>query len=172
MRLRVYFLLVLLMTAPVHAEDEKWSALLDKSRAYLQATQAKLERDYRLGEHARWDIDQRTGQIVFSNNGVPAVVANIQFVGSYSTAAKTWLWAWANSSVEPTLVDQMQHVREYGQQHHFAPLVEAKWDGVESDGWDMAAVANFLLRADGVYRPPSGSVIAFVLLTNVRRVDQ
>lgn len=172
MRLRAYFLVLLIMSASAHAEGNQWSTLLKESYTYLEATQARLEKEYHLGDHARWDIDQETGQIVFSNNGVPAVVANIQFVGSYSTTAKTWLWAWANSSVQPALVEQMHRIHEYGKKHQLIPLMEEKWDGDEADGWDMAAVSNFLLKADGVYRPPYGSVIAFVLLRDIKRVEQ
>ena len=176
MRLALYALVLLVMTAPASAEQEEdkegqWSELLYSSRAYLESTQAQLQSEYHLNEHGRWDIDQRTGQIVFSDDGVPAVVADIQFVGSYSTTAKTWLWAWASPSVLPALVEKMRSVREYGQQHQFESMVDPKWEAEEADGWDMAAIANYLLKAQGVYRPPSGNVIAFVVLTNIRKAQ-
>lgn len=172
MNLRVVIAGLLLLVGTAHAEKPSWDELLKESRAYLETTQADLQDQFGLAAHERWDIDQDTGQLVFSNGGIPAVVATIQFVGSYSTTARTWLWGWANPSVRAALVEDLIGVRDYGERNDFAPLTESKWSATEQDGWDMAAVASYVLKAKGVYRPPSGSVIAFVILTDVKKMER
>ncbi len=72
--------------------------LIRQSVDYLQERQDALAREFRLNDHKRWDWDQGTGQLVFSNEGVAAVRADFQFVGSVSTRTNTWLWSWANES--------------------------------------------------------------------------
>jgi len=162
---------LLLLVGIARAEPPTWDVLLRDSRAYLEITQASLQNEFALADHERWDIDQDTGQLVFSDGGIPTVVATIQFAGSYSTTSRTWLWGWANPSVRTALVEKLAAVRDYGERYDLAPLVEAKWDATEADGWDMVAVASYLLKTKGVYRPPAGSAIAFVVITDIRKIE-
>ena len=41
----------------------------------------------------------------------------------------------------------------------------------EVDGWEMAAIANYLLQGKGVYRAPAGDLRVFVVITDIRNVD-
>ncbi len=50
-------------------------------------------------------------------------------------------------------------------------LACAYWPAQEEDGWEMAAVAAYLLKAEGVYRSPGGHIFSFLLLTDVRWVQ-
>jgi hypothetical protein len=155
-----------------HGESPSWGQLLESSHSYLQTTQAELNQRYDLSSHERWDIDQQKGELVFSNAGKPAVIAKVQFVGSFSSASNSWLWSWANASVLPSLSSEVSKVKEYGEQHRFEKLAERKWPAEEADGWDMAAVTNYLLKGEGVYRPQFGNVTTFVVITDIRVVSQ
>lgn len=150
---------------------ERWVALLEASRAHLRTLQDALRRDFSLSRHERWDYDQETGQLVFSNGGRPAVVAGFELAGSFSTVSRTWLWAWSNFSLLAPLRQAVLAVREHGETHRFAPLTVPKWPAEESDGWDMAAVAAKLCGARGVYRAPSANGPAFLLITSIRHAD-
>ena len=66
--------------------------LVARAHEYLTARQDALQREFRLGSWPRWDWDQDTGELVFSRDGVPHVVADFQFVGSISTVSDTWRW--------------------------------------------------------------------------------
>jgi hypothetical protein len=70
---------------------------------------------------------EETRQLIFSENGVAKVAADIQFVGSISTESDTWLWAWANDSVDPQLSTSNGMVRDYGEEHGFNHLTIKKW---------------------------------------------
>lgn len=158
------------MSTDIDAADQSWSELIRNSRAYLDETQTKLETDFHLSQHERWEIDQDKGELLFLSGGAPAVVAKFQFVGSYSSTDHTWLWGWGNKSVLPALSTKIRVVKEYGEKRHFAKLRERKWDAEEADGWDMAAIANYLLKAKGVYRPPYSKGVSFVVITDIQQV--
>lgn len=155
----------------VHAATLTWEDLVRISHQYLQEQQDKLETDFNLSKHERWDIDQEKGELVFSNKGKPAVIAKFQFVGSVSTASHTWLWSWGNESILPALSSQMKIVKEYGEKHGFKKLKDRKWDAEEVDGWEMAAITNYLLKGRGVYRPPFSKGVSFLVITHIQWIE-
>jgi hypothetical protein len=146
-----------------------FEALIETAQTYLRACQADLEKEYRLWHWPRYDWYQETRQLIFSEDGVAKVAADIQFVGSISTESDTWLWAWANDSVDPRLSASMVTVRDYGKEHGFNQLTTKQWHAHELDGWEMTSVAAFLLKARGAYRSPKETGFTFMILTDVRR---
>jgi len=144
-----------------------FESLIETAQAYLRECQAELEREFLLGHWPRFDWYQETQQLVFSENGIAKVGAAIQFVGSISTQSNTWLWAWANDSVDPKLSTSMLTVRDYGEQHSFDHLTTKKWHAHEVDGWEMTSIAAFLLKARGAYRTPKGPGFTFIIMTDV-----
>jgi hypothetical protein len=141
--------------------------LVKTSHGYLAECQEALLQEYLLGSWPRYDWSQVTRQLVFSDGGQRKVVADIQFVGSVSPETETWLWAWDNNSVDPELCGALLQVREYGEIHGFPHLATPKWHAHEVDGWEMTAIAAFLLRAKGAYRSRSESGYTFMIMTAV-----
>lgn len=152
-------------------ENNDWDSLIEESYGYLEDRQAILEKEFNLSKHERWDFDQHAGTLVFSNNGNPAVIAEFQFVGSFSSETETWLWAWANSSIEPHLYEKLETVYKFGKERNYKKLTEPKWDAVEVDGWEMTAISAYLLKAKGVYRPPFGKGYSFMIITEIHKVS-
>jgi hypothetical protein len=142
--------------------------LIERSVHYLDARQDQLRTHYRLDDHERYDWNQDSGQLVFSNAGEPAVVADIQFVGSVSTRSHTWMWSWANESYLESVRSQVRRVRAYGDEHRLLKLACAYWTAEEEDGWQMTAVTALLLQAMGAYRSPGDHGFTFMVMTNVR----
>jgi hypothetical protein len=147
--------------------SEAFEALVGTAMRYLRDCQDSLNREYRLGQWPRYDWSQETRQIVFSEGGKPKVVADIQFVGSISTITNTWLWAWDNATIEPGLSDAVLKVRQHGQAHAFPHLTIPKWRADETDGWEMASIAAFLLGAKGAYRTPDEIGFTFMIMTAI-----
>jgi hypothetical protein len=146
----------------------RFDELIEEAQAYLRGCQAELDIEYRLWHWPRYDWYQETQQLIFSENGVAKVVADIQFVGSISTQSDTWLWAWANDSVDPRLSTSMSVVRKFGEEHGFDHLISKQWHAHEVDGWEMASIAAFLLKARGAYRTPKETGFTFMIMTDVR----
>jgi len=134
----------------------------------LCSKQDLLESQFSLSKHTRWDYDQATGLLTFSNDGIPAVISNIEIVGSVSTVTDTWLWSWANFHFLPNVRTQIVAVRDFGEKEDFPQLTIPKWHADEVDGWEMSAIATHVLDAKGVYRVPTGKGFLFMAMTNVR----
>lgn len=144
--------------------------LIVSSYAYLHQQQAQCTKDFGLGHYDRFDMNQGTGEIIFSRQGKPGVIAKIQVVGDVSTKSNTWLWAWANSSINPILTKDSKQVKQYGQKYKFEPLTLDTWPANEADGWMMTAITAKLTHAKGAYRAPSRQGPIFVVFTSLRKV--
>jgi hypothetical protein len=153
------------------AAAQTWDEFVDNSSAVLQKKQALLEETFQLGSHKRWDWDQDKAQLVFSNDGVAALLCDIAFVGSVSTKSNTWLWSWANFSLSAAVRASMGKVREFGEERDFPKLIIPKWPAEEVDGWEMSSAAVEVLGARGVYRTPSQNGFTFLAILNVRRAQ-
>ena len=94
--------------------------------------------------------------------------AEIQFVGSISTVSNTWLWAWANPTVDAALCERLAHVRAYGDRHGIEQLVTAKWEADATDGWEMTSIVAYLLGAIGAYRTPDERGFEYMVMTSIR----
>lgn len=110
----------------------------------------------------RWDLNQGSGDLIFSLEDDFEAVAPAQIIGTYNTEDNTWLWAWANSSINDKLKLDALKVRKYGEKHHIDKLTQRKWTGTEEDAWAMAAVAVKLCNKQGAYRGPAGATMVFI----------
>ena len=115
----------------------------------------------------RWDLSQDSGELVFSLTGGMKAVAPAQIIGTYNTDDHTWLWAWANSSIEDKLKADALKVRKYGEEHHVDRLTDRKWVGTEDDAWAMVALAVKLCGEQGAYRGPAGPTKVFIAFGEV-----
>ena len=149
-------------------ELRAWKQLVVTSIAAARDKADLLEAKFQIGRHKRWDWNQENAQLVFSNDGVPALICDIAFVGSVSTLSNTWLWSWANFGLDEAVRKPMERVREFGELRDFPKLVVPKWPAEETDGWEMAAIAIETLGAQGIYRTPSETGFTFLAILDAR----
>ncbi len=149
-----------------------WTAFVDDCRQALADKQNLLDEQYRLSSYERWDCDQTTGQLVFSNAGKAGVVADVEFIGTYSELTNTWLWAWANFDLLENVRSRISSVQEFGDTHALPRLAIRKWSASEEDGWKMAAVAVAVLNARGMYRAPGDHGPLFMAIMDLRHAGQ
>jgi hypothetical protein len=151
---------------------DRFVDLVTRAHAYTSAKQDALRQEFRLGEWPRWDWDQDDRRIVFSRDGVPGVVADIQFVGTISTATNTWLWAWENPHLDPELSRAILEVRRFGAAHDIAQLTTPKWTADEVDGWEMTSISAYVLQAKGAYRTPrDAGGFTYMIFTTIAWAD-
>jgi hypothetical protein len=148
--------------------QQEYKEFISGSVNYLNKRQDEMMAKFKITSYERFDWDQTKGTIVFSDRNVPKVVANIEIVGDVSKKSKTWLWSWANSTVDEKLKERILMVKQYGVQHGIEKITMAKWPADETDGWEMTAVAAKILNASGAYRTQDESGYTFMILTNVR----
>jgi hypothetical protein len=127
---------------------------------------------FRVGEWQRWDYDLERKTLIFSQDGVPRVIATIQVVGTTSERSGTWLWSWANTHLPPIVTAQIDKVRAFGEKEGLAELTEASATDDEHLGWSMTAVAARVLGSRGAYRCPGSNGFVYLVFTDIAFADQ
>lgn len=145
--------------------------LLDAAEAYLQGQQETLGAEFGLDWSEQYLWDQDTGTLRLSSGDTVKLAADIQIVGSVSTRTKSWRWAWDNPEVTDRVKAAALEVKQYGQTHDIPPLTLAKWEGDESDGWNMTALTAHLLHACGAYRTPIEGGFVYMIITRAHRPE-
>lgn len=108
-----------------------------------------------------WQLDQDAGVLRLGAD----LVLPVQILGSASDRAGTWLWAWANPSVEERLTAAARSVKALGGDRAAAVLTDAEVDLARvGDAHLLALAASGLLDADAYYRCPYPGGAAFVLV--------
>jgi hypothetical protein len=148
--------------------QEEFKVLSKTAYEYLNAQQERAKSEFHIGAYERYDWDQDARRIVWSDHGEPKVIADIHFVGSTSLKSGTWLWSWANPTVLKSMSEDMAEVRRYGEMHHIPPLTEAKWPADEIDGWEMTAIAAYVLQSKGAYRSTDTNGFTFMVFSDIR----
>jgi hypothetical protein len=125
-----------------------------------------------LGEHAttfmRWSLEVDPATLTFTDDKV-RIVADVRFVGSFSTITDTFQWAWVTMGEDSPLSVPSSRLRPFGEIRGMPPLAEMSWRGKIERAWDMTALAGYLLGYDAVYRMPQDHLYWFVLLDRFRR---
>lgn len=115
-------------------QPDWYPAWRDEAIEQLKAKNARSNKEFRLGDCSRYDYDLTAGTLLFSQDRVAKVVTEIQIVGSTSTEAGNWLWAWANSSLPSELLSDAKLVRSFGEQNGIDELAQAYATDADS-GW-------------------------------------
>lgn len=145
-------------------EDSDYQVLMSAATEFTRSQNAAAWKKWSLEELPQFDWDQDRGCISFSSSG-RRVVADIQFLGSWSERADTWMWAWANESVEESMKKEIEEVRSFGVTKDLSELTEAVLDGPIEMAWDMASLSCYILRSDMVYRAPDSKKPGFTFLS-------
>lgn len=98
---------------------------------------------------ARTAIDQDTGVATIGRaQGITR--CNFTVLGTWSAVAGSWLWGWANNSIDTKFVERLNAVRALGQSKGVASLVESSVPGLQQDAQRLAAVAVQVIGAEAV----------------------
>jgi hypothetical protein len=157
-----------LLLPPAFAQAEQaWQKLAQQSLEYASANGKELESNFKFSTYPQWNLDIDKGELHFTAPNVKPLVTKILVVGSMSQSK--WQWGWSDQRFKPQLTKEMEKIRAYGSQNGFQRLVEPSWQGQEQDAWLVTAIANFLLKGKGVYRPPTKDGALFVMYTSVQK---
>lgn len=152
-------------------DDEVFHELVCDSFSFIDSRHKKFMSDYNIGSYGRYDWDQRTGKLVFSNEGVPKVEAEIQFSGTFSSVSNTWMWAWANTYLEESIKSSSRLVKTLGEELGLKQLVAGRYAADEVDGWEMTSVLAKKLNAIGVYRTSSEDGYTYMVITDAQWIN-
>lgn len=133
----------------------------------LEEANSSISDEYGIGHYERWDFDQETSEIVFSESNNKKLIAKVSFIGSYSANSESWMWGWGNDSLLPHLTQEISKVRQFGEKHDIELLTDRTWSATEEAGWAMAAVALNVIGGKGVYRGVVNKTENFFLLHSI-----
>lgn len=147
--------------------EAEFDKICEKAQLDLATKTATHRGAWGLGGSERWDLDQETGELVFT---FPDKIASCdaQIIGTWNSQSKTWLWAWSNRSIVEALVTISLKMRAYGEAHRLERFTTAKWSASEADAWQMAALASLLFDQQGAYRGPAGETFVFMTFGEIR----
>lgn len=113
-------------------------------------------------------MDQEKGLIEFIDRERDIKAqAPVHFIGSYSTKESSWLWGWANPSIEaPLTVDALQ-TKAHGAEKGKVKLTTAKVTCDQKAAWRLAALSCMVCGQQGVYRGPAGDTMVFMAFCEV-----
>lgn len=120
--------------------------------AELELLQDDFQNEYDVDWYDNWFYNQSTGLLTFSTGDQEL---NFKYfdIGSFSENSKTWKWSWDNETTLETIKEQVNIVREFGQEHDFEKLTTGYFDSDEFEAWEFVAIAAKLINGMGVYRP-------------------
>lgn len=125
---------------------------------------ASFEKQLRLNELAGecdWNVNLDTGVLSLGDR----YHFPIQLLGTESAQSGTWLWAWANPSIEnPAVLSAARRLQEYGDQHGVPEFVEDQFPLDHAGGHSLGLTASGILQADAYYLGHYGGGAALMLL--------
>lgn len=89
-------------------------ALLRICMEHLKEKQHTLLQPWQLEQYPTYEMNQNTGILRFCKEG-GSIAFSIIPIGSWSIEKQSWMWAWANDSLSPSLRAQAQTLRKMGQ---------------------------------------------------------
>jgi hypothetical protein len=142
--------------------------LIERSGNHLATLTEGHQAGWGFGEEEYWDLDQDEGYLHFTFDETMVASCPAQIIGTYNSDEKTWMWAWANTSIAAELTRDAEEVKSYGLKYGISKLTKPKWKGEEEDAWNMAAIACYLCDAQGAYRGPSDPIFVFMTFGEVK----
>lgn len=169
---KLYILTILLLLVGYgNAQDSaEYTAFLEKAGKNFGSRAEKLNETYKLGDFERWDYLQEDGKLRFSNGGKVRVIAEAQIVGSFSIFNGTWMWSWANESVDKAVKRDIEKVKDFGEKNRFPKLTKKLFECEEEDAWTLTKAAGEVLNAKGTYRGQIQDGWVYFLITDIEQV--
>jgi hypothetical protein len=144
-----------------------YADILQQSREYLLKQQDNIKQKYGLDDYLQMDYEQETGKMVFTMHGGKKVIMSYCIVGSISDRSNTWMWSWDNPYLLDNVTEDMSKVRSFGEKNGLEKLTSPKWPGNDDDGWEMTAIATWVLKAKGAFSFLSDEMMVFVVFKNI-----
>jgi Family of unknown function (DUF6882) len=144
-----------------------YADILKQSREYLLSQQDIIKQKYGLDDYLQMDFEQETGKMIFTLQGGKKVGMSYCIVGSISDRSNTWMWSWDNPYLLDNVTDDMLIVRSFGEKNGLEKLTSPKWPGNDDDGWEMTAIAAWVLKAKGAFSFLSDEMMVFVVFRDI-----
>jgi hypothetical protein len=138
---------------------------LDASRPTAHALQNAFQQA--IQGFRRWDASQDTSELSFVLADGQSWTMRGQALGSWSSESDTWMWAWANQTVEPGFSAESARLRDTASgRRGLAAMTTGKFPARKPFAVELALHAAALLGAQGVFPGPFGQGLLFIAAMN------
>lgn len=135
------------------------SWLNEGNQRALDALRRNREWDIEAADEFLFDQDAALLTFTFPER---VIVTPFQFLGSHNAKTGTWMWAWANDSIDPRLKADSMALREVGELLGHQIFTERILSVSVEDADCMALLALERSRFDGLYKAPEGDHVTFL----------
>jgi hypothetical protein len=143
-------------------------ALLDEVDLELYQRTEKNQ-SWGIDGYANWGLDQDTGLLTFTNEDGAGIGAPAQVAGTLRLRDSSWLWGWANHSIDDTLKVAAKQTLTRIEANGLTDIVEPRLANVTEDhAWQLTALTGYTWGATGTYRGPSGPFHVFIVYGELR----
>lgn len=134
---------------------------LSEACDWLTSRNISLAREHGIGTETSCVFDQGEGtfEMVFSDGR--KIVANVQFLGSFDPRDRTFLWAWANPSVQEALCEDARLAQAEGHRVGEAALTAPRQTADFGQLMPLLSLVSRMSGADGLYRCTTNSTSIF-----------
>ena len=135
---------------PAHDHSE-WESVVAAARSRLNVQQQRTVERFGLSNDCQYFWSMEDATMTFSRAGTAFAAARLTMIGGVSLERQTWLWSWANESLDPLIVGDMDRVRQYREDHGFPVL---PWKGFHHHPelvLEARAVAAAVLDAEMIF---------------------
>lgn len=148
-----------------------FAAFAKKFVPKMRSAQEVLAKSFQIGIGGGFSYDQATMRLVFTapNETQPSVVAKASILGSFSN--ESWMWAWANSSVQEPNARPARKIRTIGRREGWTELTTGEFFTTSSKVNQLLAAAFGILQPCGFYMVPSHGGRTVLVIHTVERVS-
>jgi len=131
---------------------------------HITASNSALNREFGAGDEESWGVEQDTGKLTLKFKRGAPMVADVQIIGTHD--GRSFMWAWANPSVDAALQEDAKALCEWGSSHGWELFKQTRFPASERDGSVMSALAATQLGAAGTFARSLGETSIFLTLRN------
>ncbi len=132
-----------------------------QGRALIEQTSAAHTERWGFGTAKRWVLDQDSGRIVWSFDDHVAT-AQAQILGSWNSRVNTFVWSWANETIQAPLCVTAEEVRAFGVEGDVPALCSSPLTINEEQVRDLMALAFVAGRCTGLFQPVDGRLCSYI----------
>lgn len=129
-----------------------YAELIEAARPHAIELQAAHQAIWSMADHESWAVDLDQGLIEWRFADGRVARAPVEFLGTWSPADETFLWAWDHPSASDDVNGAARALKAFADRHGVAELTARKTTCAFDACWDLAAAAVLVADLSGVYR--------------------